>query len=190
MLWQNLWFPSLPFLLHLHTFTDLYFLYLTIVTSGGTVSGGTNVNTTVAVELPSSFPTSSVQVKSILSSLGLSLSSNFRTVGQVNNGHGAPAPMEVGKGVEFRIFDQFDDHYVKDLVLFLSLIIFLALSDRKRFIKFKNVFENNFVASSLISFSFALIISAKSSRKLCNLLALMIGNTFIHSGIHSQLESY
>lgn len=50
------------------------------------------------------------------------LSSNFRTVGQVNNGHGAPAPMEVGKGVEFRIFDQFDDRYVKDLVKFISLV--------------------------------------------------------------------
>ena len=50
------------------------------------------------------------------------LSSNFRTVGQVNNGHGRPAPMEVGKGIEFRIFDQFDDRYLKDLVRFISLI--------------------------------------------------------------------
>ena len=36
-------------------------------------------------------------------------------VGQVDDGHGAPAPMEVGKGAEFRIFDQFDDHYIKNL---------------------------------------------------------------------------
>jgi hypothetical protein len=43
-------------------------------------------------------------------------------VGQVNNGHGAPAPMEVGKGIEFRIFDQFDDRYLKDLVRFISLV--------------------------------------------------------------------
>jgi len=51
------------------------------------------------------------------------LSSNFRTFGDNENGERiSGAGMTVGNGVEFRIFDQFNDEHLDDLVKFCALV--------------------------------------------------------------------
>ena len=51
------------------------------------------------------------------------LSSNFRTFGDDQHGERVSgAGMTVGNGVEFRIFDQFNDNLLPDLVRFISLV--------------------------------------------------------------------
>lgn len=51
------------------------------------------------------------------------LSSDFRTIGEIDeNDKKQVAKMTVGKGIEFRIFDQFNDIYVPDLVKFIALV--------------------------------------------------------------------
>lgn len=51
------------------------------------------------------------------------LSSNFRTFGNDERGERVSgAGMTLGNGVEFRIFDQFNDEYLVDLVRFITLV--------------------------------------------------------------------
>tara|TARA_B110000037_G_C17117470_1_gene504315 strand:- start:2110 stop:3990 length:1881 start_codon:yes stop_codon:yes gene_type:complete len=51
------------------------------------------------------------------------LSSDFRTIGEIDEDDKKQvAKMTVGKGIEFRIFDQFNDIYIPDLVKFIVLV--------------------------------------------------------------------
>lgn len=51
------------------------------------------------------------------------LSSDFRTIGEIDlDAKKQVAKMTVGKGIEFRIFDQFNDIYISDLVKFIVLV--------------------------------------------------------------------
>jgi len=67
------------------------------------------------------------------------LSSDFRTIGEIDvNANKQVAKMSVGKGIEFRIFDQFNDIYIGDLVKFMVLV-----AENSRVHKSKKYVYNN-----------------------------------------------
>jgi hypothetical protein len=84
------------------------------------------------------------------------LSSDFRTIGEIDeNSDKQVAKMTVGRGIEFRIFDQFNDIYVADLVKFMVLVAENSrvhkskkyVYDNKNWIKaVHNIMENGWCA--------------------------------------------
>ena len=67
------------------------------------------------------------------------LSSDFRTVGEVDdNAERKVAPMTLGKGIEFRIFDHFNDEKLYELVKLMSFV-----AENSRVFKTKKYVYNN-----------------------------------------------